>query len=518
MTTLQSRLSKYFIGVVGAMVVSSFLWGQEQTTIQIMNANVMEFKKHNGDRQKKLRGDVELKHKSARLFCDSALVYDGGNQVDAHGNVHIKESDTVNIYGQKLHYNSISRVAVLKEKVRMEKPSMKLTTDQLTYNIKEDLAFYTTGGKLVDNKNTLTSKTGYYHMNSDDAYFRHNVKLDHPKYRVRCDTLRYNTKTEIVYFLGPSTIYSDENTIRCRYGWYDTKAEKARFSRSAQIESGAYIIQGDTLYYDRQAGRGRAINNVQWQDTSATTFITGHYGKYYKEGKRAMVTRQPLLTNIEDGDSLYLTADTLKTYLKTDTIGDTLKQYRLFKAYHQVSILKQSFQAVCDSLKYSFADSTFWLYQSPMLWTNNTQMSGDTISVKTEQNSIQQLDIYRNGFIVNRVDSQLYNQVKGVNMTGYFTNDTLRRLFVSNRAKSLYYAKDDSNRFLGLNEARSENMVLRFKNNEVQEVTFLSQPRATLHPMREVDPKAMRLEGFGWYRERRPRSRYHLLKDRVPPQ
>jgi lipopolysaccharide export system protein LptA len=516
MTCIKNKV-KMGGGMLLGLLLTVNVLAQEKKKIEILGADVLRYKEEGGEKIKKLKGNVRLKHKSAILHCDSALMFDDDRQVRAGGNIHI-EQDTVHTYGDRLDYNANTREAVLQDNVRLTNPRMELTTQKLTYNLDSKIAHYQDGGRLTDQNNELTSDVGHYHTRTNDVYFRHNVHLQNPDYTIDCDTLRYNTDTEIVYFLGPSTITSEENVIYCSYGWYDTGKDVSKFTKDAEIHTKEYVIKGDTLFYDRTIGKGRAVNNMMWRDTSGEMIITGDYGEYFEQPQRAMITQQPLLTSVDNKDSLFLTADTMYTYTRNDTISDTIRHYRLFDAFYGVKIFKESFQARCDSLQYSFADSTFDLYYDPVLWTNNTQMSGDTISVLTENNSIRKLDIYEDGFIINKIDSALYNQIKGDDMYGFFTQDTLRRLLVEGNGQSLYYPEDDSGRYLGLNEASSSDLIIRFKNNKVSEVTFKQQPEAVLHPMQQINPGEQRLEGFRWQEKRRPRSKRDLFNEPPPPE
>lgn len=107
------------------------------------------------------------------------------------------------------------------------------------------------------------------------------------------------------------------------------------------------------------------------------TEIFGHYAEYYDSLQNIMATQHPLMIYKMDKDSLFLNADTLKCRNKSD--DDTTKN---FFAYHKVRMFMHDMQGVCDSMFYSFEDSTFKMFYNPIMWTDNIQMSGDTILLK----------------------------------------------------------------------------------------------------------------------------------------
>ncbi len=108
-----------------------------------------------------LRGNVRFRHDNALLYCDSAYFYQKANSLDAFSNVRIVQGDTLFVYGDFLFYDGNTRMARLRQNVRMENRKTTLTTDSLNYDRNTDLAYYYTGGKIVDTENTLTSIWGH---------------------------------------------------------------------------------------------------------------------------------------------------------------------------------------------------------------------------------------------------------------------------------------------------------------------------------------------------------------------
>ena len=65
----------------------------------------------------KLVGNVELKQKDTRIFCDSAFFYKKTNNIQAFGRVKITDEDSVTITAKKLFYNGDTKIAQLREDV-----------------------------------------------------------------------------------------------------------------------------------------------------------------------------------------------------------------------------------------------------------------------------------------------------------------------------------------------------------------------------------------------------------------
>jgi len=81
-------------------------FGQETTKILLEQADRWEFNKAIAPDIQRILGHVVMRHDSTWLYCDSAYLNEGKNNVIAYGNVHIKVSDTLNIFGDTLKYNA----------------------------------------------------------------------------------------------------------------------------------------------------------------------------------------------------------------------------------------------------------------------------------------------------------------------------------------------------------------------------------------------------------------------------
>lgn len=475
-------------------------FAQEPTKVELLHANSLEVDESIAPNARRLIGDVSFKHDDAIMHCDSAYLYSLTNSLDAFGNVHIIQADTVDVYGDKLNYNGNTKIAILTDNVKLDDKTMVLTTDKLTYNMETKKGFYTTGGKIVDKENVLTSIIGYYFEDKDQFFFKDSVVLNNPKYIIYSDTLMFNTTTEIAYFYGPTNIYSDENLIYCENGWYNTVNDKSQFNKNAYLQSDEQTIRGDSLYYDRATGFGKALENVEVIDTVQHIIINGDYAEYHDKEENTIVTGNTLLRQKFDSDTMYLHADTLRTELDT-----TLSDKRTLYAYHKVKIFRDDMQGLCDSLVYSYADSTIRMFQNPVLWSDSSQLTADTINILIHNNKVKELHMRNTSFIISREDSAFYNQIKGRNMIGHFKNDKLHKVNVYGNGQTIYFVSDEGSKEVdNVNQAESSDLVIYIDSNKVSKIVFLSQPDATLYPIQEVNINDMRLQNFSWHGHRRP--------------
>lgn len=483
------------------MVICFSVIGQEPTRIELVHADRMQFDRELGEDVRRLINNVHFRHEDADMYCDSAFLIASTNSIRAYGNVYIQINDSVSIYGDVLYYNGNSRLAEMTGAVRLIDPQMTLTTRQLFYDLDANTGHYVVGGKIVDLDNELTSMEGYYFADDKDAFFRTDVVLTNPEYVMHADTLRYNTLTEIAHFFGPTTITSDANTIFCRNGWYDTRNDIARFSKDALFSNNEQSLTGDTLFYDRGRGYGRADMNIVMRDSVQNTVITGHFAEHFENEGLSIVTWDALMIHISDGDSLFMHADTLRS------IVDDENEHRWLFAYNKARFFRHNLQGLSDSIVYAFSDSIIYMYHNPVLWMDVHQLTAERIEVVLGDEEVKLVHLFDAAFIVSEEEGIGFNQVKGRNMTAFFSDNDLYRINVYGNGETIYYVREEDGSLIGLNQAVASDIVIFVEEQKVSGIRFLSSPDAKLIPPEDLTEELRLLNNFRWQVDRRPKSK-----------
>ena len=487
---------------------ASALFGQKKTPVKIVKADVLKSVEGRGRKMKKLAGNVVLKHKEMLMYCDSAMFHSQTNSVDAYGHVHIEQGDSLDIYSDSLKYAGDKKQAALFGNVKLFDGTANLETDFLDYDLETKTAAYYTGAKFNDGESRLTSKQGFYHEPSNMAFFKDSVRLVNPDYRLSSDTMNYHVRSKTAYFFGPTFITNQESDIYCESGWYSTVSGLSAFGKNTILNSETQRLLTDSLFYNMNSGEGKALQKFRWIDTAQNLVIKGTYAEYFREEDYLLATNRPMLITIVEGDSLFLVGDTLKSSM------DTTLDVREFQAYYRVRIFKSDLQAVCDSAHFSYADSVFTLFDKPVIWNENTQLTGDTIKLQMKDNNIERVHLLDHGFIVNQSATELFDQIKGRYITGFFRDGKMHKMKVEGNGQSIYFGQDDEGRYVGLNKAVCSNMMIYFEENKVDEIVFLQKPEATFFPMQSVKKSELLLPGFLWLEELKPLSKFDL--NRMP--
>lgn len=479
---------------------------QEQKEVEIINADYLKMQDLDGKKLTRLVGNVALKQDEVLMWCDSAVIDKITNSVDAYGRVHIQQ-DTINAFSETLHHDGNQKFSILRGQVQLTDGQMILYTDELYYDVKNKLSYYLTGGKVLKDSTVITSQRGYYFSKSRQVFFNGQVVMTDPNYHLNSDTLMYQVETKISHFFGNTEIFNQESRIYCNNGWYDSQRDISSFGKNTVVVNPPQRITGDSLYYERFRGYGQAIGPFVWVDSSMDVEIHGNMGEFIDSQQYIMATRHPLLIYKMDKDSLFLTADTLKSI--NQATGDTVRN---FYAYHQVRMFMKDMQGVCDSIFYSFQDSTFRMYYQPVLWADQIQMSGDTILLQTKNKKADKLSIYQAAFIVSPSGNKYYDQIKGSNIFGYFLENELHRMNVKGNGESLYFGKDDKDKYIGANKALSTDITLYFANKKINKIVFIQKPEAVFTPIKMLSNEQYQLKDFKWQIDRQPKSREELMR------
>lgn len=120
-------------------------------------------------------GEAVIKEGLTTTYCDSVVISHPSNIVEAFGNIHIDDNDSIHTYAQSLRYVGNDRIAFLKKNVKLTDKKGTLLTDELEYNLRTGIATYKNGGRVINGKTLLTSQEGVYYSDTKDVYFKKNV-------------------------------------------------------------------------------------------------------------------------------------------------------------------------------------------------------------------------------------------------------------------------------------------------------------------------------------------------------
>lgn len=498
--SIQKKILPFFFIITFILFFLPGSFSQETKRVRLLDAKRLLGRKIDGKEVNILIDDVVLLHDSSYFYCDSAHLIKETNSFRAFKNVHIEVNDSVDIYSDSLDYNGNTRIAELYGDVKLvDANKATLYTDYLIYNRNTKIARYITWGRIIDEENELVSKKGFYYTTNEEFFFKEDVIVNTKDYMMYSDTLIYNTESEIAFIRGPTKIIGEEDSAYCEYGWYDTRKDIAYLKINAFVQHLEQLISGDSLYYDKPNGFGKGQNNVTVADTLQDMLVKGNKARLYENDYYAYMTDSTLAIFIDKQDSLFLHSDTMKVLL------DSTKKAEQLLAFYKAKFFRKDIQGLCDSLVYDINDSLICMYKSPVLWSDDNQLSADSIKIAITNSAIDTMVLYNNSFIISKDSTTTFNQIKGKVMVGYFHNNELYKITVSGNSETVYFIRDDiSGELIGINKAVSSNMLIYLKDRKITNITYVKQPKAPLYPEKDLHPQDLRLRGFNWHGYNRP--------------
>ncbi|MEJ6695566.1 MAG: OstA-like protein [Chitinophagales bacterium] len=475
------------------------------TEVEILHADKLEFNTlEDGSQIRKLVGDVQLKQDSTLMFCDSAYIYKEDNTVKAWGNIHIQEKDSIHAYSNILNYNGKTKTAELIGNARLKDGNKILYSDVLYYNIKQDVGSYLDSGRVEMDSTLLTSLRAYYYTNNKIVHFNEYVVITDPNYHLESDTLHYLTESKVALFFGPTTIYNDSSSIHCVLGSYDTNNEIASFGKGTVINNDPQTLYADSLYYERYRGYGKAFYYFDWVDTEMEAGMEGNSAEYFENNQEIIAYNRPMLKVVQEADTLFLKGDIIHTK------ENELSGKKEFWSFNNVRIYKEDLQGIGDSLFYSFSDSLMRIYYDPILWNDDNQMMGDTIYLQMANDQIEKIQFVENAFVSMQSKGELFNQIKGKSITGYFEDNEMKTMLSKKNAESLYFGQNDEDEYIGGNYAISDIIKVSIVDKEVDKISFIKEPEAIFTPMRQMNDTDRYLKDFSWVKNLRPKGKGDL--------
>ena len=484
------------------LLLSNVIVAQKKTTIHILNADKADYDERLGRDVQRLIGNVIMRQDSTYFYSDSAYFNEKTKFFDGFGNVHIIVNDSVNIYSKLLKYNGETKFAELFHDVILKDDSTTLNTQYMTYDRVGHLATYPNNGTITRNDKKLVSKKGYYRDDIKVVYFRKDVVGTMPDYKIVTDTLVYDTENEMMYFYGPTNIYNKENTLIGNYGWYNTETEFVYLDRRATLKNEEQSMTADTMFYNRKTGYAKALSDVVIVDTTNKATLKGEYAELWKKLGKCMITDSLRVYYYEEVDTLFAKADSMYVYF--DTISNDVQR---INAFYNVRFYRSDVQGKCDSLHYIIPDSMVYMRTEPVIWAEDSQLSGDLIDIKVKGQAIENLMMHPNAFVIQQDSIKGFNQVKGKEITIYFKDNDIDNMYNKGNAETIYWLRDDDGSLIGINISQSDEMNIIIRNRQISRIKHYNNIKETLYPEKQLKDDMEHLKGFLWQEEKKPMRR-----------
>jgi lipopolysaccharide export system protein LptA len=439
---------KYSISVLFCFIFVVNLCSQQDDYITVVGDSLVG-RVINGESVREIYGNVVLTQGDVVITCNKAIQFIARNNADLSGNVVVKQD------------------------------SLTITTEEAYYYGDLKKARSTTGVKLDDQKVILIADSGDYFFDEDRAVFISNVKL--------FDTSATLTSEELIYYKNEDRMIAVKNV------------------KIVQVEN---IIQADSLEYFRNDRITFATNNVNISNPENNVLIYGDHLEDYAEKYYTLIDKNPLLIQIDSSYSEIIDTlnsgviDTINTIntMTIDTLvirSNLMEAWRdtldLFKATDSVRIVRGNFASKNDFTIYFRNEGKIITYKlnqeasQPVLWYENSQLTGDSVEIFIRENQIRLLEVFRNAFILAQNETYLnrFDQTSGERVVLHFDEGVLSSTEIYGSVLSIYYLFED-NEPNGLTRSSSQSARIVFADKEVSEVRLYGSPASEFYPENQV--------------------------------
>lgn len=488
---------------------------QDNDKIKIVDNDYVDMNEHEIPGAIVFTGNVEVVHKGVNIKCNKAYYFDKENYIKAFGDVRVNQGDTITLNSKYAEYDGKKELAIATGDVFLRSPESTLTTDTIYFDRKNQMAFYNTGGSIINKENTLKSRAGKYFVNSKKYQFTNRVTVNNPKAKIVTNHLDFYENSGHAYVFGASTITgSDGSVIYTENGFYDTKNDVGKLKKNSTITYDNKLIEGDDLYYDRSKNFSRGINNVKITDTVNNMVARGHYAELWRNAQTRkdsiILTKKAEVITVVENDSLHMHGKKI--------VVNGPPEDRTIRAFNNVRFYKTDMSGKCDSIHSNNKTALTKLIGNPVVWNNDNQMTGDVMHLignnKTEQ--IDSLKVLNNAFLIQKDTLSIngYNQMKGQNLYGRFENNELREVDIIKNTEAIYYMySDDDNELIGIDKKKCSKINLQIAENQVETVTAFNSVESELYPEEEFPENARKLRGFIWRGDERIKSKYDIFPE-----
>ena len=392
----------------------------------------------NGESVREVIGNVVLTQGNMTVTCNRAIQYLAKNEAELIGNV-IAKQDSLTLNTEKGFYFGDLRRAKSTSRITLDDTKVVLSADSGEYFFDESRAYFQSNVKLVDSISVLTSDELTYYKKEDRTVAVNRVRVIDNKSELNADTLIHYRKNKITYADGNVMLKSYENNTTIFGQHLEDYAQKSY----TLISENPLLMQIDTVYNSET-------------DSSSTYSI----------------------------DTLLISCKFMEGYRdSTDS----------FKANDSVKIFRGGFSSINDFTLFLRSQDRIITERinedasQPVLWYENSQLTGDSINIFLDENEIKLLEVFENAFMLSQSKDypERFDQTSSRNIRLHFENSKLLRAEFDEKVQSIYYLceEDEPN---GLSKSTAMSAVIVFEENEVSQVRLYGSPTSEFYPEEKV--------------------------------
>lgn len=342
--------------------------------------------------------------------------------------------------------------------------------------------------KLIQGDVTITCDYAKLTETTNVSNLSGNVKLVQKDLTMKTQKATYFGNTKFTKSDTELTIVDSKTFLKAKRGDYNSTDNIAHFYEDVFIEDDSVIVNAHYLKYNKSTQDSYAYNNVLIKGKFNNSFLISDTLIYTPRDKYSISYGNPILFQIDS-----IIKDSVVVYDTLSIRSDTMQAFRYIDNEHyvftdSVEIIRQNIKARCQLATYFRTKDVFILREEPIIWYDNTQLYGDSITIELSKSQLKRIESYGNAFSISKdfeQYSKILNQLSGDKIEMKFINGKISTIFTSNNAKSLYFAENEA----GAIDAHKHDcnfIEMFFENDEITKINFLENVNALAIPYQEV--------------------------------
>ena len=403
------------------------------------------------------------------------------------------QSKSVTIIGDSLKGKVINGKSIREVigNVVITKENTKITCNKAIQYLADDIAELIGNVTVTQDSVIIKTEKGRYFNKAELTVSDTTVTLKNKKVNLIADKGKYNTSTKIAEFFGNVHFNDSSTTLTSDTLFYYKEEEKIVAFGNVAVSDSNSIIKADSLVHLRRNKFTSGFGNVSIISKENNISIFGNEFIDDKPNGITRITGNPFLVKIEkqkDG-----TIDTL--FIESKILEAKKDSGNILIAIDSVKIVRDNFSSVNDYTIYNKKTGQITILKkenkpTPVLWYENSQITGDSIYIYLDSNKVQDVQVYGEALLISS-DSlyiERYNQISGDSINMNFTNGKLSNTVVTGNVLSIYYLFEDREPN-GLLKSSAKKLKIIFENNKVTDVKMYGSPMSEYHPEKLVNGK-----------------------------
>jgi len=342
--------------------------------------------------------------------------------------------------------------------------------------------------KLVQGDVTITCNYAKLFENTNISNMSGNVVLVQRDLTMKTEKATYYGNKKFTKTDTELTISDSKTFLKAKRGDYNSVSNIANFYEDVFIEDDSVIVNSNYLKYNKKTQDSYAYNNVLIKGKFNNSYLVSDTLIYTPREKYSISYGKPTLFQIDS-----VVRDSSIVYDTLSIRSDTMEAFRYINDEHyvfkdSVEIIRKDVKAKCQLATYFRTKDMFVLTEDPIIWYDNSQLYGDSVTIELTDSQIKRIESNGNAISISKEYedfAKFLNQLSGDIIEMNFSDGKISSIFATNNAKSLYFSQNEAGA-IDAHKHDCNNIEMFFENDEISKINFLENIKAVAIPYQEI--------------------------------